>query len=745
MRHAALSIIFSACTLLSAQDTISVDAVSVMQVCSDKHPASAGTCAVPPRTLSKINPVYPEKARQSRAQGTVVLNLVVRTDGTATNVRAVSGPSDELNRAAIDAVTQWKFDPATYEGKPVDVEMTVQVNFRLEATAAEPQQHGAPANRNQLGNLYTDADEALRRGDYQTAANLARRITDLAPQHSSAWNLLGRSLFSLNEPEAAADAFVTQIKVNPSSTVAYNNLGLVYWRQHKYDDAAAQFRKQLVINPDDHYAHSNLGMMLRDQKKCNEAMPELQKGLSISPNKPDALIALGECEIDLGNRAKGVSELEQATSSSSAPGTFNSAAYALAKRNIELDRAEKWSETCLTIESARLRSISLDHLTPEQLNFVTWIAAYWDTRGWTYFQRGDNASAESYIEPSWHLFPTTETGDHLAQVYEKIGKRDEAIRTYAMAIAAADRPGRFKADEDDIADAKLRLSKLDLNLDKRIERGETELGELSAISIPNASKSAGQGDFTLRLTGEAQIEARRISGDASLDELTQSLQTARLPIQIPPNAKVEIPVRGTLTCKSGQDLCRFVVFSPDAAVDLARKELATDTTPLAGSVATDPHFYDNPGLGMRISLPDGWQLVKEEPGSFSLPHNVTFGKPGSAAFFVLTRLHMESTPDLYKKMVQSNFSQHLQYQRNGEEDITRDGLPGTRWTMTWKDKEVTYFSIMEFFTVGDDHYHLMALAPKEIYDRYAETFANIMHSVRFPMLHTDPRILGGVK
>ena len=98
-----------------------------------------------------------------------------------------------------------------------------------------------------------------------------------------------------------------------ASRNAYNNLGLVYWRQRKYEEAAAQFSKQIIINPQDHYAHRNLGMMLRDQKKCSDAMPELQKALAITPNHPETLLAEGECDLDLGNRAKGISELQQAT------------------------------------------------------------------------------------------------------------------------------------------------------------------------------------------------------------------------------------------------------------------------------------------------------------------------------------------------------------------------------------------------------------------------------------------------
>ena len=210
----------------------------------------------------------------------------------------------------------------------------------------------------------------------------------------------------------------------------------------------------------DHYAHRNLGMMLRDQKKCSDAMPELQKALAITPNHPETLLAEGECDLDLGNRAKGISELQQATSTSSAPNVFNSAAYALAKRSIELDMAEKWSEACLAIEKTRLQSVSLDHLTAEQLNYVYWTSAYWDTRGWIYFLRGDKVHARSYVTASWSLRQDPTVGDHLGRIYDELGMKEDAKRTYAMAVASADKPTRANIDPDDVADAKRRLERL---------------------------------------------------------------------------------------------------------------------------------------------------------------------------------------------------------------------------------------------------------------------------------------------
>jgi TonB family protein len=695
--------------------------------------------------MVNVQPIYPEKARRSRTEGIVVLGLIVQKDGSPRDIHPVSSPSELLSQAAIDAVRHWKFDPPTYQGGAVDAEITVQVSFKIGPTSpSQPSSLEDATTRDETRNLHTNADEAYKNEDYQTAANICRRIIDLAPQDSGAWNLLGRSLLALNEVDAAADAFANSIKFYPATTVAYNNLGLAYWRQHKYDDAAAQFRKQMVVNPDDHYAHNNLGMLLRDQNKCSEAIPELQKGLAISPNKAEPLIALGECDIDLGNRAKGISELEQAISSSSAPGTWNSAAYALAKRNLELELAEKWSDTCLTMEAARLNSISLDHLTAAQLNFVTWIAAYWDTRGWIYFLRGDSANAESYIEASWRLYPSTEVGNHLAQVYEKTGRREQAVRTYAMAVAAADLNARFKPKDEDVADARQRLKSLDANGDASVERGRADLEQLRAISLANSGKATGQGDFLLLVTSEKKIEAKRISGDPSLDPFLQLLPSAGLPVPIPHNVSVEIPLRGTLTCKSASEPCRFVVFRSDTAVDLARAESGTDVQ-VAQNKSSDPHIYDNPTMGMRISLPDEWRIIKEEPGTFSRPRNVMFGKQGSPAMLMLTREHMEGTPDLYKKMLEAGLSQGAQYQRTGEETVKRDGLPGTRWTATLTKNDIAYLFVTEFFTIGDDHYRITALAPKEIYDRYAETFANTIRSLTFPMLHTDPRLLDGLK
>lgn len=733
---------------LHSQETISVDAVSAMQVCSEKNSASAGPCATTPRAMRKVNPSYPEKARRSRKEGTVTLGLMVNKDGSVSGVHVVNGVDKEIDQAAVDAVSQWRFDPGTYQGNAVDVDLTVTVNFRLNTSAQQssPDEHLQEKRdaADDFRNTFSAASEAYNRADYATTVNLMRKLTSSNPENANAWNELGRALLEMNQLDAASEALQRAIQKDPGSRNAYNNLGRVYWRQQMYGEAAAQFRKQILVNPDDHYAHRNLGMMLRDEHQCGEAMPELQKALALTPNHAETLLAEGECDLDLGNQAKGMSELEQATSVSSAPNIFNSAAYALAKRNVEIEIAEKWSEKCLSIENTRLQDISLDHLTADQLNYVFWMSNYWDTRGWIYFLRGDNTKARSYLEASWSLLPNPSVGGHLGQIYEKSGRLEEAVKVYAMAIAAAELPTRERIDLDDLADVKKRLTKLaPETTNTKIVQGRGDLSARNVVTIANEGALNASGDFAVRLSADGKpAEFRQLNGDNALAKFSDSLRAAKLPISLPETPGVEVPLRGTLTCHSEETRCRFGLLSPEDAVNVTRNEMAMATATPTTSVTRDPHVYDDPAMGMRISLPDDWKLVKVDPGSFSHPRNAMFGKSGSTAMFMLTREHFEGSIELYLKMLDNFFSKRTEFERTRDEKVTRDGLAGTRWNVSWKENGIVYASAMEIFGEGDDYYRVTAFAPKEVYGRYTEAFENMLHSVQFPMLRVNPQVAG---
>ncbi len=77
----------------------------------------------------KIEPIYPETARQAKVQGVVILDAVIGVDGTVVDLHAISGP-DELASAALDAVKWWRFQPYLINGQAVQVKTRLAVDFR---------------------------------------------------------------------------------------------------------------------------------------------------------------------------------------------------------------------------------------------------------------------------------------------------------------------------------------------------------------------------------------------------------------------------------------------------------------------------------------------------------------------------------------------------------------------------------------------------------------------------------------
>ncbi len=82
------------------------------------------------RIVTKVDPVYPEAARKAGTAGLVVLDAVIRPDGSVKTLRPVSGPAP-LVQSATQAVQSWKFEPYLSNGKAVEVETTIAVEFRL--------------------------------------------------------------------------------------------------------------------------------------------------------------------------------------------------------------------------------------------------------------------------------------------------------------------------------------------------------------------------------------------------------------------------------------------------------------------------------------------------------------------------------------------------------------------------------------------------------------------------------------
>lgn len=90
-----------------------------------------GTAMKAPRKIKDVKPVYPAGALPTRAQGAVLIEALIGSDGKVQSATVLhSVPS--LDQAALDAVRRWEYEPSLLNGVPVAVMMTVVVNFALQ-------------------------------------------------------------------------------------------------------------------------------------------------------------------------------------------------------------------------------------------------------------------------------------------------------------------------------------------------------------------------------------------------------------------------------------------------------------------------------------------------------------------------------------------------------------------------------------------------------------------------------------
>jgi tetratricopeptide (TPR) repeat protein len=439
------------------------------------------------------------------------------------------------------------------EGQTVSVETTVAGTPTIPESAKADE-------------LFQAAGAAFGSENIALATELLKRVLELEPKHKTAWGVLGLAYFSRQDFGHAVEAFQKQVESNPYDENAYNLLGMTYWRQQKYEEAAGAFRKQLEVNPLHKNAQGNLGRMLVEWRKYEEAVPELEKSISLEPDDASLHVSLGRAYLNQNEPDKALAAFDKAVELSPEPVTWNNIAYYLTLSGMRLERAQQYAESAVAAVSAELRNVHLDRLTTRDLQRVSSIAAYWDTLGWVHFQKGDLTKAERYVKAAWTLDQHGEVGDHLGQIYEKQGRRPEALRTYSAAMRAVRPIPETKERRDKLnAGREEAFSLMAMGMREYDDLRVVRLGKVAA-GIPKITEDA-QAEFYLvfvpqagkKGVGARVEEVKFVKGDERLQALAATLRKAAYPVYFPEDTPTRIIRRGELHCDAGTKMCQIVL------------------------------------------------------------------------------------------------------------------------------------------------------------------------------------------
>jgi protein TonB len=105
-----------------------------MSVSNSKEPTAplpVGGDVVSAKLIKSVPPVYPPAARTQRVGGDVKIDALIDVSGNVSTMKVLSGPT-LLHQAAMNALKQWKYEPAKLDGNPTPMHLTVIVQFRLQ-------------------------------------------------------------------------------------------------------------------------------------------------------------------------------------------------------------------------------------------------------------------------------------------------------------------------------------------------------------------------------------------------------------------------------------------------------------------------------------------------------------------------------------------------------------------------------------------------------------------------------------
>jgi tetratricopeptide (TPR) repeat protein len=281
------------------------------------------------------------------------------------------------------------------------------------------------------------------------------------------------------------------------------------------------------------------------------------------PEQARLHVSLGRAYLNLGETQKAIDAFEESLKLDRSPTTLNNVAYFLSEKKMQLDKAQQYAESAVTSVAANLRNVEAANLKIEDLRYVSSLAAYWDTLGWVYFQKGDIDNAEKYIKAGWILQQHGEVGNHMGMIAEKRGRKDAAIRMYAQgAVSLKMVP--------DTRESLQRLVPQD-SIEKLLQVAKEELRQYNTLTMGQLLPDVNQpveAEFFLVFAPDSAlnaqaIDAKFIKGDERLKPFATQLKTVKYQLVFPNDSPTKIVRRGTLLCAPKPGVCTFTMVSPD--------------------------------------------------------------------------------------------------------------------------------------------------------------------------------------
>jgi len=342
--------------------------------------------------------------------------------------------------------------------------------------------------------------------------------------------------------------------------------------------AIPQLEQVLETDPDNDAVLIRLSSLYCQAGRASDAVALLKKAMDAHPDVPEHLhVALGEAYLRIPDVEKAIAELKQGLGDDAEPNELNGVAYALAEANTHLSEALDYSGRAVSGLSEKTMDISPEDAEPSDFSLMLQLAANWDTLGWIKFRAGDYPGAGKYLQAAWEIVQSAVIGEHLAETYEKLGKKEKAAAICNMALSSY-LPGD-PATHQKLSDEMTRLrpfltSAPGLSRTSRSTHsvdGGVALSDMRDLQVPFRTKFQANfvtANFLISVTnGHKSNDVVFLSGAEELRGAIAALAALKYPQSFPDDTPARVIRKAILSCSIYSKNCTLVLMLPtDAAV-----------------------------------------------------------------------------------------------------------------------------------------------------------------------------------
>ena len=423
----------------------------------------------------------------------------------------------------------------------------------IPATTATHGESGPPASTSSSDSstvmLMQLAQVKFRAQDWDGERATLDQVKAKNPNQEYLWSMYGvlAEVTNGNYVEAEADLH-KETAAHPENAQAFMILADAQIRNGKPAEARQTLKQFFDRHPENAQLAINLAVLQINADDNAGALKTLEAAAVHNPDNRSIRVRESYALTQLHRMDEAAAAAKSALDGADDPELLNDAAYALGETGLDLSTAETASRKSISTLEAISTEITTAQANTSAFGQANLLAACWDTLGWILYKEGKADEARPLITAEWRASQHAEAADHLGQIDEAAGHKDEAAADYALALAALDKnspPAVRRHIIESIARLKAAGAK------PGPANAVQALQDLRTYKIKRPAGVSGWGTFRLEISTAGVVESQQMSGEQRLAAIKPVVDAMKFPELLPPDSKAHLLRSAVINCSMG--------------------------------------------------------------------------------------------------------------------------------------------------------------------------------------------------